>query len=339
MDSLGQYVFDSLLRVLTSFTGEYYHTIAVSFKGIFIALVTLYIVVIGYAVLTHTLMQHVRAMAMSLVAIIVCQVLVFDTNLFAEWVYMPLRDSSLGLTSLVLSPSGDGGIKSIFTAIDSSFAKIFALANKYMDAGSGWNLVRTLWIFMMTLVLTALFSILYAVFTGLLLIGMFSFHVMMVVAGPAILLAGFPFTRHIFWAWLRACFNYALIPVFTAIVMAITLFALDDAAKNLETLDPNGPIFNRDIATVLLIGLISIWFHLKAPEFAAILTGGTSAGGGFFGTLAGIATGGAALARGAINAPSMPGRVIGSVGRGFDSASQGIAAGARAYSRIKGFIK
>lgn len=339
MESIGQYVFDTMLQVLTAFTGDYFHKIVLSFKGIFNALVVLYIIFMGFALLTNRLVEHLRSMAMSLVAILVCNALVFETNLFAEWVYMPLRDSSLGLTSLVLSPTGDGGIRGIFAAIDASFTKIFVLADKYADAGSGWNFIRTAWIFTMTLALTALFSILYAVFVGLLLIGMFSFHVMMLAAGPAILLAGFPFTRHVFWAWLRACFNYALIPVFTAVVMAITLYALDAAAKNLETLDPNGPIFNRDIATVLLIGLISIWFHLKAPEFAATLTGGTSAGGGFFGTLAGIATGGAALARGAINAPSAPGRIIGSVGRGFDAASQGIAAGTRAYSRMKGIVK
>lgn len=339
MESIGQYVFDTMLHVLTAFTGEYFHTIVSSFKGVFNALVVVYIIFMGFALLTNRLVEHLRTMAMSLVAILICNALVFETGLFAEWVYMPLRNASLGLTSLVLAPTGSGGIKDIFSAIDGSFGKIFALADKYADAGSGWNLIRSMWIFTMTLALTLLFSVLYAVFVGLLLIGMFSFHVMMLAAGPAILLAGFPFTRHVFWAWLRASFNYALIPVFTAIVMAITLYALDAAAKNLETLDPNGPIFNRDIATVLLIGLISIWFHLKAPEFAATLTGGTSAGGGFFGTLASLATGGAAVARGAIIAPSVPGRIVGSVGRGFDAASQGIAAGVRAYSRMKGFVK
>lgn len=339
MDSLGLYVFTSLLTLLTEFFGEYYRKVAESFGGVFNALVVLYIIFIGYALLMNRLGEHTRAVVISLVGIVVCNALVFETNLFAEWVYMPLRKASLGLTALVLSPTGSNEIKDIFTAIDGSFSKIFLLADRYADAGSGWNLIRSIWVFVITLALTALFSILYAVFVGLLLVGMFSFHVMMIAAGPAILLASFPLTRPVFWAWLRACFNYALIPVFTAIVMAITLYALDDAAKNLETLDPNGPIFNKDIAFVLLVGLISIWFHLKAPEFAATLTGGTSAGGGFFGTLAGIATGGAALARGAINAPSVPGRIVGSVGRGFDAASQGIAAGVRAYSRIRGFIK
>lgn len=335
MDSIGQYIFDSLLTKLTAFTGNYYNIIAVSFKSIFVTLTMLYIIFIGYSLLTNRA-EIARAAAMSLIAIVACNTLVFDSNMFVEWVYLPLRDASLDLTSLVLQPTGAGGIKDIFTRIDGSFDKIFEMAQKYADAGSSWNLIRSIWIALATLILMALFGVLYAVFTGLLLMGMFLFHVMMIVAGPAILLAGFPFTRHVFWAWLRASFNYALIPVFTAIVMAFTLYALDDAAKNLEVIDPNGPIFNRHIATVFLIGLISIWFHLKAPEVAAMLTGGTSAGGGFFGTLAGIASGGAAVARGAINAPSVPGRIIGSVGHGFDAASKGIAGGVRAYSRLRG---
>lgn len=339
MDSLGQYVFTSLLKVLTAFTGDYYRTISESFRDIFQVLVVLYIIGIGYAVLMNSLGERTKSAVSSVFVILICYALVFDTNLFSEWVYMPLRKASLGLTSLVLSPSGSGEIRDIFSAIDGSFIKIFALSDKYTDAAGGVLSVRGIQVLLVTLALTLLFAVLYAVFTGLLLIGMFSFHVMMVAAGPVILLAGFPSTRHVFWAWLRACFNYALIPVFTALVMAITLYALDDAAANLEQLKPNESIFNRQIGTVFLIGVISIWFHLKAPEFAAALTGSSSQGGGFFGTMAGLAAGGTALARGAINAPSVPGRLVGAAGRGFDAASQGIGSAAQAYSRLKGIIK
>lgn len=335
MDSLGQYVFMSLLKVLTAFTGDYYRTISESFRGIFMALVVLYVIGIGYAALMNALAEKTKAAVISVFVVLICYSLVFDMNLFSEWVYMPLRKASLGLTSLVLSPSGSGEIKDIFSAIDGSFIKIFALSDKYTDAAGGVLSVRGIQVLLVTLALTLLFAVLYAVFVGLLLIGMFSFHVMMVAAGPVILLAGFPSTRHVFWAWLRACFNYALIPVFTALVMAITLYALEDAAANLEQLKPNESIFNRQIGTVFLIGIISIWFHLKAPEFAAMLTGGTSTGSGFFSTLgavAGAGAGGAAASgRGAAAAASSK---WGKAAGGYAGQSM-----ARAYSQLRGFLK
>ena len=120
MDSLGQYVFTSLLKVLTSFTGDYYRTISESFRGIFMALVVLYIIGIGYAALMNALAEKTKAAVVSVFVVLFCYTLVFDTNLFSEWVYMPLRKASLGLTSLVLSPSGSGEIKDIFSAIDGS---------------------------------------------------------------------------------------------------------------------------------------------------------------------------------------------------------------------------
>ncbi len=105
MDSLGQYVFTSLLKVLTAFTGDYFRTISESFRDIFQILVVLYIMGVGYAVLMNSLGERTKSAVSSIFVILICYALVFDTNVFSEWVYMPLRKASLGLTSLVLSPS------------------------------------------------------------------------------------------------------------------------------------------------------------------------------------------------------------------------------------------
>jgi type IV secretory pathway VirB6-like protein len=344
--SIGQVVFDSLLRTLGAFTASYYKMFASGFGGVFRALLTLYIIGIGYGLLTNNLGERTKTAFISVVVIFFCFQLVFDSGAYAEWVYKPLKYSSLGMTSMVLNPEGSGTVADIFAKVDGGFSKIFLIADR-LSNDSGVLSVVALKTAILTLLLSLLFGALYAVFTGLLLVGMFAFHVMMVFGGIAILLAGFPFTRQVFWAWLRAVFNYALIPVFTAIVMAITLHALDDAAVSLcgnvadmstckYDVDTRG-VFNKDIGTVFLIGIMSIWFHLKAPEFASLITGSMSQGSGFFGTLAGIAAGGTALARGAINAPRAAGTFAGNFGHGFDALSRGWQAAGRAYSRLRGF--
>lgn len=331
--SVGQNILSVLLDGLNTFLKEYYTLFANSFETVFLALFVLYVVVIGYAVLMNKLADP-KSAVIFMFFIGFSYAVVFSPGFYFDWVVIPLRDASLNFTAFILDPSATPDVYNIYVKVDKSFSTIFELTDKYSN-DAGWTFgMASVKKFIVNLGLALLFGVLYAVFTGLLLVGLFSFHVMIVLGGVMILLAGFPFGRPIFWAWLRACFNYALIPVFTAIVMAITLLVLDQAAKNLADLKASAGLFNKEIGSVFLIGLLSIWFHLKAPEFAAILTGSQSQGGGFFSTLGamgGAAAGGAAAGgRGVLAAArSKLGRAAGGAAAGF---------GVRAYSHLKGMM-
>lgn len=308
--------------------GNYYQMLADKFRTVFFILLTLYIMGIGYAVLMNMLGEKTKSAMISVVMLIVCYWLVFDASAFLSWVYEPLFSTSSQLTSFILKPTGDGTISDAYSQVDQAFTTIFKTSDTITNNATGiWERVKV-WLVIGALAL--LFGILYAVFTGLLILGMFALHVMMVLGGIIILLAAFPFTRSVFWAWLRACFNYALIPVFTAVVMAITLQALNDAAKSMAEVNllVEG-VFTRPVGTVFLIGVISLWFHLKAPEFAALLTGSTSTGGGFFGTVANVLSAGMNAKRGAAEL----GKDAYGVGKGAWGAGKGAY---RLYSRMKG---
>lgn len=329
--SVGKDILVTLLKSLNDFTKEYYILFVKEFEMLFLALLTLYIIGIGYAVLMNMLGEKTKSAGISLFFVMFSYLAVFSPGFYLDWMVIPLREASLNLTAFVLNPSASPNIFNIYDKVDQSFSTIFDITAKYSnEAGFTWG-VATLQRWLVNIGLVLLFGVLYAVFTGLLLVGLFSLHVMLVLGGIMILLAGFPFSRHIFWAWLRSCFNYALIPVFTGIVMAITLQVLDQAAINMKELKASQGIFNKEIGSVFLIGILSVWFHLKAPEFTALLTGSTSTGSGFFSTLgamAGAGTGAAAAgSRGAAAAASSKwGKAAGDYG-------------VRAYSRMKGLVK
>lgn len=333
--SVGQNILDNLLINLKEFIEQYYGLFVNSFEHIFAILVTLYVMGIGYATMMGMLGERTKAAWISVFFVFFSYVVAFNPGFFFSWVVDPLLESSLGLASFILNPKSSSGIFGIYTEVDKVFSIIFHITDKYSNESGFTFGMASVKIFFVTFGLAFLFGVLYAVFTGLLLVGIFSFHMMMVLGGIIILLAGFPFTRHVFWAWLRACFNYALIPVFTAIVMAITLMILKDAAAQMNTLDVSHGVFNKEIGSVFLIGVLSVWFHLKAPEFSAVLTGSTATGSGFFGTLGALAQGGSAAAQ------AVPKGVVGVAGAPMQIAAGGLnvaTAGMRAYSAMKGLF-
>lgn len=317
--------FISFFSLLNEYLFHIYGPVTQSFSGMAKLLVVLYVVVMGYMSFTGRFGDATKSALISIPIIAIVFSIMFDEGLFKDWIYSPIVSSSYGLTSFIMQGGADSSLSGIFTAVDEVFGKLYQGAQTVWRATGGLNFLTDASLmveaFLVSLGIAALYGAAYLVFTILMIAGVFGITVLFVLGGIAGVCGAFPFTRHIFWAWLRSVMNYALIPVFAGIIMSIALFAIQGVSADMAAIKPTATagslLFSRPVGQAFLIGGLTLYFLLKAPEFAATLTGGLSSG---MGGLVSAVAGGAAVvgARGSAAAASA-GRLA---GRGAKAAWQ-----------------
>lgn len=102
------------------------------------------------------------------------------------------------------------------------------------------------------------------------------FVAVLLAVGPIFMLCLlFPTTRGFFEGWMRALFNYALVPVFTYAVLALILRMLANPIAGLITGSQGGAAnFLAFLGTFLLIAFIGVVVLSQVPNMAASVTGG-----------------------------------------------------------------
>lgn len=299
-----------------------------------VTLVAVWITVVGYYFLMGKLKETGAGALASALAIPAITTVIFTPYLYFQWVYLPATQLIVKLSGFFIAPGASGDpLAIIFTQLDHRWADIFALIEEI--GGSGGRFDFTPYLFVVALSL--IFGVLYAVFVLFMAMGFFGANVLLVLGGLFIFFLPFKSTRFMFSSWARALANYALIPIFTALVMAVTLDAVTHAITDLR-MDNSGSLFSLEMGNAMLIGGIGIFFHLKASELAAALTGGQPAG--MTGLLAMAPMAAAGLGAGirfagqASGANRLAGKAGELLGKGRDRAASAI--GQRGYSALKG---
>lgn len=336
MESIGQFIVVTAIETLHNYFIDTFTSISSSYYSLASMIVTLYVIVIGYMAATGKLKTSIQQLAAMVICIPITFLLFFNPIIFTDWIYQPLFSTMAGLMSLVLG-SDTFTLSSIFQPIDDSFSKIFEAVDGVTNQMDTWDLGMKVKVFFVSGVLGLVYAILYTVFTVLIVTAIFAIHVLLVLGPIFGVFAAFKVTRSYFFSWLKAIITYALVPVFTAIVMGITLQFLKIAIQDITDINVvETGIFTQAIGSSLLIGVLSISLHLKASEFASALTGGQISGlSGFFGTVAGIGVGATQLGR-LTGANKLIGSSI-SQARG-KTIGMTMNAGKRAYSRLRGFV-
>ena len=338
--TLGGQLLAELLGQLRTYFLDTFAAIADSFQVTGALLLTLYIVFMGYRFAKGQVTETMQEFFAALIIVPICFGIFLNPGLFEEWVYQPILGTMFGLMALA---NGDSyfTINSIFSPVEAAFGDIFAAIDHITSQASKWDIALKIKVFFVTALLGLVFGALYALFTVLIIMAVFALHVLIVLAPIFGVFAAIKPTRSYFFAWFKAMITYALIPVFTAIVMAITLGFLKAAVGDIADIDVvEQGIFNISVAGALLIGVMSITLHLKAPEFASAITGGQVSGvGGFFGTVASVGFGAAQISRhtGLTSLVSNSARGAGNqMGKLGQTGWEGVVNG---YSKMRGFDK
>lgn len=242
---------------------------------------------------------------------------VYIPGAFETWIYTPVVKTPIKLTAYILQSSagsiiGAGDpIQKTLVIMESQIRNIMNLGNILMSKGqdSGLlNIIEGLQYTLQGFVVNMVYIALMLVFGIMYMLGIIAMHFLLVFAPISILMGSIPSMRWLLVNWLKALGTYALVPVFAGVAMGATLFILQNvsaeaAAWAASSSDaPPPPLYHK----VIIVGLFSFYFHLKASEFAAMIIGGTSSNfGSVFAATTSVGLAGGKLMLGRAAGPAM----------------------------------
>ncbi len=353
MNNFGYALFVSFYGKLNIYISTVFSTLMEHFSGFAIAFGTLYIIIGAYRVLWGkglSSLSEAGEVGMGLVfAGALLQGMIYGNNYYMDWVVLPVVQTTTKLAGFFINEiSGDtltgSGIKALFQGLDALSYQIFDFLLKYDPPGASW--ATNAWGYMqaglLVIALFASYAGAYVVFLVLLILGYFSLYVLFTVGGICIFFGCFKKTRFIFTSWVKAVANYALVIVFTSIIMSICYFGLQQELTALMALKGSNALFTTQYLSALCWSILTFGVLLKAPDFAAALSGGQAGStSGIAGGIGMVASAGAPMV--GLKAMTGGGGKSGLENRG---AIQAGVAGAgrlksgvsRAFSRSKGIV-
>tara|TARA_R110000868_G_scaffold138329_1_gene352299 strand:- start:22614 stop:23744 length:1131 start_codon:yes stop_codon:yes gene_type:complete len=160
------------------------------------------------------------------------------------------------------------------------------------------------------LIVSFIYFALMLIFGIMYMLGIVALHFLLVFTPFAVLIGSIPLARSLLLNWLKGLFTFMLIPIFASIAMGATIFILQDVNTSVSiylAASAKTPVPQGLYTQVIMVGLFSAYFHLKAPEFASTIVGGPISN---FGTVftAGTAVGIAGIKTAALPAAQKFGR-------------------------------
>jgi len=332
MDSFGAKIFAYVVTELDTYTTSINHVLLGSWPAR--TIVTIYIILVGYAILKGHAGEHAKEFGISILLLIVLQGTIMLPGGMSEWIAQPMLDLTQGLSNLGIGSEGGAGTGSaatgIFVKLDDGLGRIMTALSRIDPPG---NFFQNAWLHIKvgfaSFFLALAYCLAYLAFLALFTMAVFSLYMMFMVGAFFVWFASFKATRHLTWTWVRATFNYVLWAFFLSVVMGFMTTLLDKSIDSVTqwdlAIDGAAP---PDFFGILFICALTVYFLIKAGDLSAALTGGTSSS-------AGIVTTGLSVAS------SAAGTVGGIAGSGAKAAGGmawgGIRGGAsRAWSAMKG---
>jgi hypothetical protein len=193
------------------------------------------------------------------------------SDFYFDWFYDPLRTVMSTLTQMVVSvPSTgveDGELVTLVERVESEMMKVIEFAGDVMSSG-GW--FDTFGIVVIMVLFVVPFVFVWLIFLAFLLEGAFKLLGVTALGPPLIALSAFKATRGFSMSALRIAINGVMTVVFAGVAMGFTLMVLETNISDLPinaqgdfTGDADRFIFSRPFFAILIVGMLSILFHLN----------------------------------------------------------------------------
>lgn len=312
-------VYIVLTNSLSRFFLEFYSALMESFGYFFHAAFILYFIYVGYQyALNRTTGRDITEVLQSCFLVSFAFVAVFHTNLYYDNIVRPAFSMLTDMLGFVLGiiekaksvgpqPQGEAqyfkdisSMTQLFTGLDLMFMDFIKSCGELMP--SGWGVFQPGWLFNLLAILILIFAYgaMYCCFVFMFFTCHFMMWLLFYIGGIVIMLGCFKGTRGIFYGWLKMLFNYALLSVFTAMVVAICYSGISRAVFAMSHYDNTTVSFTADFLGLFVWCFICLAMTLKTPDLAAGLTS-TVAGStaGIAGAISGAGGKAAALGAGA----------------------------------------
>lgn len=253
------------------------------FQSIAVLIVTLYVAITGIRALRGDGAPFKEAVTTIALVVIIANI-VFNPGNFDNWISGPIIGTIKGVADFLVSKASGGQAGNIINTLAGGMDKIMA-ACVQLDRIDSWLPTKLLAALVAQIALSVSYLMVIVTFMLISLMTWAGIYLMNVFGAICLFFVCFGSTRHIFWAWLRTMCNYGLVIVFASLVMGVCLKIMGPQLDKLVVMDYGGvhPLLNGPTYTCVAINVLSWCLLLRAPDFAAALSGGSA------GNTAGIA--------------------------------------------------
>lgn len=219
-----------------------------------------------------------------------------DPSIYKTLFYLPLVEVMWALPGFIIETVAEGDVstgasplENMFEAMDNTISQMTAVSEmmierQFMGISVGDSIAGY--------ILQLVYLVLQVVFTTIMALSVVAVHVLQVFLPITLVMAAIPQLRHWLGATVKHIMMFAITPTFASISMALTVMMMADLTAEAQYIvDNNGTELPPGFYTeAMFMALISIFFHIKATTFAAMVTSGMGAG---FGQVFAMAMGGA----------------------------------------------
>lgn len=214
-------------------------------------------------------------------------------QLFWEYIYTPIYQSTLNLLSTIIRVSNHGqptnSLSGMLEVVEVSILRVTDFCER-VYGNSGWlNPIPLI----AGIVLLFPFLLLWAIFMVFTVEYLFKLLVVSSLSPLFIVASAFDGTRKYAGAALKVILQGALTVCISVISISVTLHAIDTATQTFHLVDGNLAATNRfgffstHFCSLFCLGLVAVLFQLKAPTIASNIVGSQD-GAGISGFIAGI---------------------------------------------------
>lgn len=332
MNFSGQMVL-ALSSDFVAFTGNFISNLSGAMGHFVTACVTLYVVLLGWRVLTGKVKsgEEMLDSIIALVVVVVVSSFALDSALFTGWFFSPFIKTVGAFSSFAVDSSGADsvGTADVFRRIDGCMSTIIqAITAKtppsfFTDPGIYIQLLISEFLMLSIIFMfAAAFSIIYVMSFG-------GICLLMALGPIPFYLAAFRATRGLFWGWVRSVFTLGLTIVFASLIVSMMVGSVEAAITDwASTTVENDGVWNQEILRALLWCVMGVALILKSADFAASVTGGQA---GSTAGIAGMLSGAVGAGAGALS--------LRNISKLSSGGAQVLDGGRRMYSKLRGFIQ
>jgi hypothetical protein len=228
-----------------------------------------------------------------ILTITLCSIALNGVDLYWDWVYQPTYDAMNQLaTSLVVKSSTGIDVRSLSGMLGSveerTFNVLKIVALLWKDGG-----LTNIGMIFAAVILSLPYLFVWGIFMAFVLEGVFKLLAITSVAPLLIVAAAFPPTRGFATSGMRIVLGGVLTVIFAAVAMGFTLSVLDTFINKLPmtggsfTGDTAKWVQSKEYWAAIILGFVSVLFHLKAATLASNISGASDGPGAAAAVVAG----------------------------------------------------
>jgi hypothetical protein len=286
-------MFDQFDQLAQTYGHDAFNVIAPAAKLAFNAYVGAWV---AWVLIYHALIRgdlSVQMIVPRIMLITVCDIALNGVDLYWDWLYQPAYDAMNQIaTALVVKSSTGIDVRSLagmLGEVEQRILQMLVIAAKIWQDGG----LLSIGLVFAGAILSLPYLFVWGIFMAFVLEGVFKLMAVTAVAPLLIVCAAFNGTRGFAISGARIVLGGVLTVIFAAVAMGFTLHVLDLFMSKL----PVGPtgfhisvsqwVLSKEYWAALILGFISILFHLKAATLASNISGASDGPGAAAAVVAG----------------------------------------------------